>query len=244
MENHPMRISIIGSGRLGNSLLHGFQNTAHSCTLHHHNEPVLPSEVVFIAVPDRHIGEVANTIESGPVLFHCAGSLGLEVLQPHSPAGVFHPLMTFPGPEVQIPNFSGLPIGISGDEKAILLGERLAKDLCAHPFQFSGNRALYHAAAVMAGNFGASLFQAATEVMMASGMDPDQAREMLKPLAIQSIENAADYPHINPTGPIVRGDKITIGQHKSALTTEELLDHLALFEALVTYASKGQTSEF
>ncbi len=48
---------------------------------------------MLLAVPDDEIARASEAIRPGPMVGHCAGSLGLEVLAPHEAFGL-HPLMT------------------------------------------------------------------------------------------------------------------------------------------------------
>lgn len=82
----------------------------------------------------------------------------------------------------------------------------------------SGDRALYHAAAVMAGNYATTLLGLAAESLTAAGVDPARAPKLLAPLALQSLRNAAELgPTQALTGPAVRGDRDVIEQHLIAL---------------------------
>ena len=92
---------------------------------------------------------------------------------------------------------------------------------CSTPLPHACAR-LYHAAAVMAGNFTATIMAEASLVLASAGVDPQEAPRILEPLAMAAINNAARSP--SPveaiTGPFPRGDTATIEAHLAALTAE------------------------
>jgi len=125
--------------------------------------------------------------------------------------------MSFPGPEIGLPE-TEIPAAIAGDEKAIIAAKGLAKLLGFSPVQITGDRALYHAAAVTAGNFATVLLVQASRMLAAAGTSEAEARALLGPLAITSLKNAIDHGAAALTGPIARGDDNVIDEHLAALT--------------------------
>ena len=152
------------------------------------------------------------------MVLHTSGSQSHEILRPHEPAGVFHPLMTFPGPEIAIPS-QRVPVSISGDSLACKAGEWLAEELNYHSFVYQGSRAQYHCAAVMAGNLGSLLLHLAGTIMSdQNNMTIEEAQQNLLPLMMQSIQNTAQEGISRSlTGPIVRGDEETLHRHRTEL---------------------------
>jgi len=230
-----MHVAIIGRGRLGRSLAQLLAE-AHQVELLGRDEGT-SAPIVLLTVPDAEIAQAGATLRPGTVVLHCSGTTPFEVLRPHRPAGSFHPLMTFPGPNVGIPALQGVPAAISGDPEALDIARDLALFLGMEPLEVPGDRRLYHAAAVMAGNFATVLLAEASRALTAAGVDPERAPALLAPLALQSIKNAGEYgPAATLTGPVARGDDTTLHGHRDALVSAGLSDLLPLYELLIQRA--------
>jgi len=144
--------------------------------------------------------------------------------------------MTFPGPEIAIPELDGIPLALSGDPEAISVGRDLALSLSMRPFHVPGDRRLYHAAAVIAGNFATVLLAEASTLLAQAGVPEAECRALLAPLAIESIRNAVAQPNRALTGPIARGDKDVLEAHRAAFRDHELDNMLSLYEELARHA--------
>jgi predicted short-subunit dehydrogenase-like oxidoreductase (DUF2520 family) len=160
----------------------------------------------------------------------------VDALHPHHPSGSLHPLMTFPGPEVAVPDLTGVPAAIAGDPEARAVAELLARDLGLAPFEVPGDRRLYHAAAVIAGNFATILLGEAARVLEVAGVPRDQCLGILAPLALRSVDNARHGVRAALTGPIARGDHATLERHRAALEEHDLRDVRELYDAVITLA--------
>ena len=232
-----MHVAIIGRGRLGRSLARLLAQ-AHEVELLGRDE-VTCAPIALLTVPDSAIVEAGARLRLGTVVLHCSGTTPFEVLRPHRPAGSFHPLMTFPGPEVGIPALDGVPAAISGDPEALDVARELALCLGMEPLEVPGDRRLYHAAAVMAGNFATVLLAEASRALVAAGVDPDRAPGILAPLALQSIKNAGEYgPAATLTGPVARNDDATLDGHRDALVSAGLSELLPLYDLLLQRARR------
>lgn len=227
-----MDIVILGPGRLGRSLAHLLRGTDWSVTLVGRNQPVPDGLPVLLTVPDTAIAAVARSLPGGRPILHCSGAADVSVLRPHAPAGSFHPLMTFPGPEVALPDLDGVPAALAGDRECIELGRALATTLGMDPLEVPGDRRLYHAAAVMAGNFATVLLAEAATVLEQAGVPRDRAAAALAPLALASLRNASTDPAAALTGPAARGDHATIQTHLTALADHDLDDSARVYEVL------------
>jgi len=183
-------------------------------------------------VRDESVAEVAAALPRGPIVLHASGSLGLEVLHPHSPSGSLHLLQSFPGPEVSVPPLAGVPAAVCGHPAAIEAATQIAVSLGLKPVHVPGDRRLYHAAAVIAGNFATTLLGEGAKALQQAGVPEELACEMLAPLALASIRQAASQgPAAALTGPFPRGDAATIEAHLEALQ-ETLPDLVSLYKEL------------
>lgn len=197
--------------------------------------PASDTDGVLLTVPDRAIREVSNALQTRKPVLHCSGALNWTELRPREPVGWFHPLMTFPGPEIHLPPLDDVPIAIGGDPSAHQLALALAQRLGAKAVEVTGDVRLYHCAAVMAGNFSTLLIQTAARCMEGAGVAESDAREWLRPLMQASIDNAIRAPQTALTGPAVRGDDATIEAHLSALKASELTEVIDLYQHLTRH---------
>jgi predicted short-subunit dehydrogenase-like oxidoreductase (DUF2520 family) len=95
------------------------------------------------------------------------------------------------------------------------------------------DRAAYHAAASIASNFVVTLEWMAERVASAAGIEPEDARRMLSPLVRQTVDNwAALGPADALTGPVARGDELTVARQRNAVAAAAP-DLLPAFNALV-----------
>ena len=138
-----------------------------------------------------------------------SGATPLSALNPHDHRFSVHPLqtlVTWRGPD----QLDGAYGAVTAEtEEARERGFWVARTLGLKPFELQdGNRALYHAGAVVASNFLVTLYRAAARLVEDAGAPP----EALVPLMKRTIEN--DF---EPTGPITRGDWPTVAAHLDAL---------------------------
>jgi predicted short-subunit dehydrogenase-like oxidoreductase (DUF2520 family) len=217
------RWAVIGNGRVGRALvtslpwLHG----PHGRGFDGHE-----FDVVLLAVPDGEISRAAAAIEPGPMVGHCAGSLGLDVLAPHEAFGV-HPLMTVTSEGAQ---FAGAGAAIAGNTpRALEVARALADALQMRAVEIADDdRAAYHAAASIASNFLVTLEDAAEVMLRTAGAD----RSILVPLVRATLENWASLGGPAAlTGPIVRGDEATVERQRAAVA-DRAPELTALFDAL------------
>ncbi len=221
---------IVGPGRLGRSAHQILSEAGHPVVLVGRHDPIPAARLTWLTVPDRAVAAAAQAVPAGGVVLHASGALDVDVLRPHPKAGSLHPLMSFPGPELDLPTGT-VPAAIAGDEDARIAAHGLAEKLGFTPFTVGGDRRLYHAAAVIAGNFATTLLVEAGRALSACGVSEPEARRLLAPLATTSLTNTIASGADALTGPVARGDDDIIAAHQSAL--DELDPKLgALYEAL------------
>lgn len=210
-------LAIVGPGRLGRSVAKILGDAGHEFQLIGRHDRIEPAHVTWLTVPDRDIREAAASVPGGGIILHASGALDHTVLRPHSCAGSLHPLMTFPGPEFGMPN-TEIPAAVAGDPAAVEAAEDLSNLLGFTAVRVPGDRSLYHAAAVTAGNFATVLLVQASQMLSAAGVSEPEARTLLGPLAITSIKNAIEHGANALTGPVARGDDEVINAHLAALS--------------------------
>ena len=181
----------------------------------------------LLCVPDRAIGEVARSIQTGPWVAHVSGGTPLSALAPHTRRFSVHPLQTLTrsrGAE----QLDGAYAGVTSEtDEARARGLWLAETLGLQPFALADDkRAVYHAGASVASNFLVTLHRVASTLVAEAGAPP----EALVPLMMRTIENGFEL-----TGPIARGDWETVEAHREALEGTEFAE---LYDVLAeaTYA--------
>jgi predicted short-subunit dehydrogenase-like oxidoreductase (DUF2520 family) len=216
-------IAIVGGGRMGRALTAALGAADVPVTgPHGRGFAGAGADAVLLCVPDGQIAAAAGAVAPGPLVGHCSGATGLDVLAPHE-AFALHPLMTITrrGGE-----FRGAGAAVAGSsDRALALATGLARSLGMRPFEIADeDRAAYHAGAAMASNFLVALESAAERV---AGID----RELLAPLARAAVETWAAEGDAALTGPIARGDEATVARHRAAIA-ERAPELLALYEVL------------
>lgn len=214
-------IAIVGDGRLGRALASSLQAPAP----HGRGYDGAGADVVLLCVPDAQIATAAAAIEPGPLVGHCSGATGLDVLAPHEAFGL-HPLMTITRAGG---SFEGAGCAIAGTTpRALEVASSLGRSLGMRPFVIGDeDRVAYHAAASMASNFLVTLESAAARLAATAGVE----RSMLVPLVRAAVEAWAIEGDASLTGPIVRGDEATVARHREAIG-ERTPDLLALYDVL------------
>jgi len=221
-------VAVVGRGRLGTALARALGEAGYAVAGPLGRDPeVTGAQVVLLCVPDGEIAAAAAALPAGAPVGHCSGATGLDALAPHE-AFSLHPLMTVTPAGA---HFAGAGAAIAGTTpRALNLAATLADALQMRAVQISdGDRAAYHAAASIASNFLITLEAAAERLASSAGAD----RALLVPLVRATVENWATLgPERALTGPVARGDELTVARQRSAIA-QRAGDLLPLFDALV-----------
>jgi predicted short-subunit dehydrogenase-like oxidoreductase (DUF2520 family) len=207
-----------------------------------------PSDLVLIATPDDAIEDTARRLAAGEggtsrkarrgTVLHTSGALSSEVLAPLAQAGFhtgsLHPLVSVSEPRTGAKAFRGAFFCLEGDKAALKLAGKIVSDLGGSSFSIRPeNKALYHAAAVMASGHVVALFDLATEMLAACGLDQRSARRILLPLVESAINNLQVSGSAQAlTGTFSRGDVATVQRHLTALSQKNLPEALAVYQLL------------
>jgi predicted short-subunit dehydrogenase-like oxidoreductase (DUF2520 family) len=214
-------VRVIGTGRAGGAVAARLRERG--VGVKSGREVAADADLVILAVPDGAIREVAASLGMGPWVAHLSGATTLDALDPHERRFSVHPLQTLTtqrGAE-QLDGAWGAITAETDDAmtRAGWLAEQLG--LRAFPLR-DADRPLYHAAAVIAGNFLVTLYRSAARLCEEVGAPP----EALVPLMQRTIENGFVL-----TGPIARGDWATVEAHLAALT-QRAPDLVPMYRAL------------
>ena len=183
------------------------------------------TDFIFITTPDDSIPVIANEIKwhEGQYVVHCSGADSLDVLEPAriagSLVGSFHPLQTFAGIQKAIDNLPGSTFALEAEGTLLDILKDMASALEGHWIKLgSGDKAAYHASAVMCSNYMVTLVKLATDLWDSFGISREQAIQALVPLLKGTINNIENLSVPNAlTGPIARGDVGTVQIHLDTL---------------------------
>ena len=214
-------VHVIGTGRAGGAIR--ARLVERGLRVSDGREPDPDADLILVCVPDSAIAEVAANVAVGPWIAHVSGATHLAALDPHERRFSVHPLQTLTrdrGPE----QLDGAWAAISAESPDAMARARwLAEALGLRPFEVAdADRTLYHAAAVIGGNFLVTLHDVAARLLTEVGAPP----EAIVALMTRTIENGFDL-----TGPIARGDWSTVDAHLDALAQRDP-DLVPLYRAL------------
>lgn len=217
-------------------------------------EVVLCSELIFISTNDDQIKKVAEAIAelnldiSSKSFAHLSGSLDSKELQVLYEKGAkvfsFHPLQSFSDSQIAIQQLPHTVFTIEGQGNYELIVKNLLKDYTNEYIKIStDNKALYHIAAVILSNYLVTLYGLSEEILTNIGMSQKQAKGLLTSLLDSTVSNIKDKGFKALTGPLERGDLITIQHHlknlKNDSQTRKVYKSLAL-ETLILLKKNGR----
>jgi predicted short-subunit dehydrogenase-like oxidoreductase (DUF2520 family) len=208
------------------------------------------ADVWLIATPDAAIETSLEYLVTalgspealrGSIVFHCSGALSAKVLARAQQLGAhtasIHPVHSFADPARSLTQFAGSTCTFEGDSNALdtLLPAFThigAKLLAVDPEQ----KLLYHAGSVFACNYLVPLIEASLECFLKAGISKSDAANLLAPLMTGTLNNVLDAQHLEGpnnylTGPIARGDSLTVSAQLAAIT-KSLPDYENLYKEL------------
>lgn len=187
-----------------------------------------PAEVFMLTVTDDQIAPACEALAAsvplkGAVVFHCSGALASDRLQAARAAGAYvasvHPIRSFADVDAVAAGFAGTFCGVEGDQQALDVLLPALAAIGARAVQIDpAAKTVYHAAAVFASNYLVTVIDAALRAYQAAGIPEAVARELARPLALESMENAfrlGAAPAL--TGPVARGDMATVLRQQDAV---------------------------
>lgn len=190
-------------------------------------EVAAASDVLFLTVPDTHIGPVFESVRRwlvpGAIAVHTSGAFGLEVFEHAREQGLgtlaLHPVQSFSSHSQAIRSLPGSFFAVDGSGSGLRFGRRLVRQLHGGWVRVRGaDRTLYHAMCVFVSNLVVALFDAAEEIARELRISRRRAERMFSPLARTVLGNIAEQgAALSLTGPVERGDALTVAAHLRAL---------------------------
>lgn len=185
-------------------------------------------DIIAIAVSDDALATVtadlAERMADGgkPFVFHVSGGSGAAILAPLRQRGALtaaiHPAMTFTGdPVVEVQRMANARFAITGSTPhATNRAKQIVACLGGVAAEIAEDRrALYHAALCHASNHLVTLTAGASQALTDAGVDDPAA--LLAPLVRAALENSLAHGFEGLSGPLLRGDARTIGDHLETL---------------------------
>ena len=215
-------VRVVGTGRAGGAIAARLRERGLNVSAGREAAGA-PVDLVLLCVPDAAIPEVARAVPEGSWIAHVSGATTLSALDPHTRRFSVHPLQTLSkerGPD----QLDGAWAAVTAEnEEAAQQATWLADALGLRPFPLAdADKPLYHAAAVIAGNYLVTLYRTAAQLFEQVGVPP----EALVPLMERTIQNGFVL-----TGPIARGDWGTVEAHLRTLE-ERAPEVVPLYRAL------------
>ena len=188
-----------------------------------------PAQVWLLAVSDDQIAQACAALAAvhdlqGAVVFHCSGAWASGELEAARARGArvasVHPIRSFADPEAVARDFGGTWCGVEGDPEALALLAPGFEAIGARTVAIdAGAKTVYHAAAVFASNYLVTVLDAALRAYVAAGVPEAVARELVRPLASETMANVLRLgAPAALSGPVARGDHATVARQAAALS--------------------------
>jgi len=191
------------------------------------------ADVWMLAVPDAQLAACAQALAAtqgsaqtspAPLVFHCSGAQGSTTLAPLAALGwqvaSAHCILSFASVAAALEQFPGTPCALEGDAAACAVLRPAFSAIGARCFDVaSGDKLLYHAAAVFATNFLPVLQSTAEDLWRSTGMPADLIPGLRTALLRNAVANITTLgPQAALTGPAARGDTAAIARQAAAVT--------------------------
>lgn len=188
--------------------------------------------LVMLATIDRVLGEKAEMLakvarwKPGCVAFHCSGAFPGEAIGALRSAGAkvgsLHPMQTFASPEEGLVLLPGSSFAVEGDRTVLKTLMAVARLAGGKPVRVAArDKALYHAAAAVTSNSAVAVVHLGMTMLAAV---PSFRRNPFGPLRSLLRGTLRNLERLGPaaalTGPIVRGDVLTVAAHLAALRSD------------------------
>ncbi len=193
------------------------------------------ADVWMLAVPDAQLAGCAQALADAltrvrpatpthaPVVFHCSGAHGSNLLAPLAALGFHvasaHCILSFASVPAAVLQFPGTPCALEGDAPACDALRDAFSTIGARCFDVaSKDKLLYHAAAVFATNFLPVLQSTAEDLWHSTGVPAHLIPHLRASLLQHAVTNiTALGPQAALTGPAARGDTAAIARQGAAV---------------------------
>lgn len=184
-------------------------------------------DLVLLTVPDDALYSLSELLRPAALdrsFVHTSGAHSLDVLAPLAAAGAsvgsLHPALPFADVDMAAANFAGTTCAVEAD-RAVLRHQlaNMVVNIGGRPLLLPpGQKALYHAALVLASNYTVTLYALAEQLLTNLGASREDADAALNRLVAGTVANIAAKGIPDAlTGPLMRADVGTVSTHLRAL---------------------------
>jgi predicted short-subunit dehydrogenase-like oxidoreductase (DUF2520 family) len=244
-----LRVGVVGIGRVGSALGAALVRAGHEVVagsavssdslrraerllpgvpVRPVDEVVAEADFVLLTVPDDALRALVSGLADtdlwrpGQLVAHTSGAQGIDVLDPAAARGVLplalHPAMTFTGRPEDVDRLAGAAFGVTAPDELRPVAEALVVEMGGEPVWVPESaRATYHAALTIGSNHLVTLVNDALSLLDNAGV-AEPAR-LLAPLLSASLDNVLRLGDAALTGPVSRGDVMTLSRHLRTLET-------------------------
>lgn len=191
---------------------------------------VKSSDIIFVTTGDKDIEVVWNELKKLPIskklICHCSGSISSKIFSNIKDHGAYgysiHPMFPIWDKYNSYKDLNKAFITIEGDEGYLEYFTELFRSMGNNTAIISSeNKALYHASSVMVSNLVLGLINSGVSYLNQCGFSQDDGLKALFPLIEGNINNIKNNGILNSlTGPIERGDLVTIKKHLDTMDKE------------------------
>ncbi|GAA0076408.1 DUF2520 domain-containing protein [Clostridium sp. CTA-5] len=185
---------------------------------------VKESDILFITTPDDIISTIDKQLSkfdlNNKSFCHTSGSLSSNILINAKCSGALtysiHPIFAFSSKNTDLKELGNIFFSVEGeitnkDSEIIKLLTKLGNK---YFIRSSDTSSIYHLANVLVSNLVLSLLEIGTEYFINLGLNEKEALEAIYPLVKGNIQSIFDKGFVKSlTGPVVRGDVMTVKNH-------------------------------
>lgn len=185
--------------------------------------------LVMLATIDRVLDEKARRLAEkarfakGTIAFHCSGAFSGDAIgalrEAGASVGSLHPMQTFASPEEGLLLLPGSSFAVEGDRRVLPVLDAVARAVGGRPVRVeAADKAIYHAAAAVTSNSVVAIAHLGATMLStvkSFRRDPFSPLRSLLRGTLRNLERLG--PEAALTGPIVRGDVLTVAAHVAAL---------------------------
>lgn len=183
------------------------------------------AQFVFITTADDFIAQAATEAKwhPGQIVSHCSGAASTDVLEPArklgAKVGCIHPLQTFASIAQAVENLPGSAFALEAEEPVLSVLKEMVAALQGSWLELKAeDKALYHASACIACGYFYTLVKVAADLWRNWGKSNAEAIQAMMPMLQGALNNLSNVGLPKAlTGPIARGDLVTIRKHLVAL---------------------------
>ncbi|MEW6027240.1 MAG: DUF2520 domain-containing protein [Planctomycetota bacterium] len=200
--------------------------------------------IIFITTPDSAIQNTCREIFSSgrkcqdKIVIHCSGSQPSAILKDarkgrNNCIASLHPLQTFANKAETAREFKGTYCVYEGEPRALVVVKDIIRALGGIPVMIKAkDKMLYHIGCVFASNYLVTLIKTAKDFLKQCGLNDKDILRAIKPLVDSSVNNIMTIGIPKAlTGPVSRGDTLTIRNHLKAIR-KGMKHYLALYREL------------